>query len=223
MTKHNQSTLERKAKVRRRKAGTKTGTLLTGKVEPIPDDNPRLKSIDDRLDLFHTTTIESCCAVLKKILPYWSRHQQVYAYEAKLILLDIRWWLVMLRRRDGRKIPPIPSDFLGIWDWITTVEKVLQDYTIYIDEAIKKVVWDETNLDYIPLKEATDSSGGLFDEHNYGKRLRKKDNTVRWMNSGQRTRVCKSDFDELVKTQKEIAESRERISGKLGDFLAKQP
>jgi hypothetical protein len=38
--------------------------------------------------------------------------------------LDIRCWLVALRAKSDREIPPVPDDLLGIKDWITDVKRV---------------------------------------------------------------------------------------------------
>ncbi len=128
MAKYSRDTLKRLSKLRlyRLRTGKKPPTLLTGKVEPIPDDKPHLKSIDNRFDLFLTFTIEDCVSLLRRILPYWINHQSKYAYEAGLITLDIRWWLTVLCYKSDRQTPPIPSDLIGIWGWVLNFEKALK-------------------------------------------------------------------------------------------------
>jgi hypothetical protein len=130
MTKPKRSALAlRAAALLGRKVRTKPpsgGTLLTGVVRPIPDNRPDIKLLDNCIDLFQTKTIKNCITLLKDILPYWIKYQLKYRREAEEITLNIRSWLIALRANSNREISPIPSDLLGIRDWITTNERALK-------------------------------------------------------------------------------------------------
>jgi hypothetical protein len=106
------------------------GTFLTGITEPTPDNRPDLKLIDATFDIYNTGTVGDCIKLLKRILPYWIKHQLVYPHETKIVTLRIRGWLIDLRAACGRKIPPIPSDLLGIKDWMLDAEASLKPDTV---------------------------------------------------------------------------------------------
>jgi hypothetical protein len=75
--------------------------------------------------LLKTETIQDGITILKEILPYWITHQHDYPIQAEYLLAVTRYWLVAYRSISDREIPPIPSDLLGIQDWITDVERAL--------------------------------------------------------------------------------------------------
>jgi hypothetical protein len=41
----------------------------------------------------------------------------------------IRCWLTKVRHDSDQELPPIPSDFIGIMDWVPEVEKILAEGT----------------------------------------------------------------------------------------------
>jgi len=147
------SVLKRAIAAWKKKQGTanrRQTTLLTLIAKPAPDNRPDLKLIDGTLDLYwYAGTVGGCIKLLKRILPYWIKHQLVYKRETEIITARIRDQLVDLRAACGGKIPPIPSDLLGIKDWIIDVEKLLKS-----DPTLNAPVTPPKKAGRIPLKEA---------------------------------------------------------------------
>jgi len=73
-----------------------------------------------------TKTISDCIKLLKKILPNWLCCQMQHPEVARYLLIPIHFWLTELRAECPSEIPPIPSDLLGIQDWITDTERALK-------------------------------------------------------------------------------------------------
>jgi len=89
--------------------------------------DPNLRFHEDSESLADILTVKDCIAHLKKILPYWIEYQ--FVSPKSDILADmthtIRCWLTKVRHDSNQRLPPIPSDLIGMADWIPDVEKVL--------------------------------------------------------------------------------------------------
>lgn len=173
--------------------------------------------------IFKAKNIQDSIIILKEILPdlldvFKQEEYQLIDSDIEVIELSIGDQLVELRAKSDIDIPPIPSPFslLGCKDWITTYEKAMKEHMCWFDETTKRVVWDDDDPNFITVKDAADKSGGLFTVKSLGKHLRRKNNDIRWMNLGRRTKVHKQDFDSYLKAMRRIEQTRERISSKKG-------
>lgn len=128
-----------------------------------------------------------------------------------------------IRLRESYPFLPAIPHFTRRWqvrDWRTSAKMALKNYICYVDETTKRVLWDADDPNYITVKEAAALSGGLFTDKTLGKRLRKKDNTIKWMNLRKRTKVQKDDLKKHIKLLKEMDKHRERISSQQGTMRA---
>jgi hypothetical protein len=120
--------------------------------------DPILRFHEDTESLVDILTVKDCITHLKKILPYWIEYQ--FVSPKSDILADmthtIRCWLTKVRHDSNQKLPPIPSDLIGMADWVPDVEKVLAggitrketDYTA--QEQISKHIKEPTETRQYP-------------------------------------------------------------------------
>ena len=123
-------------------------TLLTGKVEPIPDNKPALKVDDHYWKMFSAKTIPDCIRILAKdIIPYWWKYKTKYPCEYKEIAEIIYYWLIARSVRCDKMLPFVPhynvNDSYGgflseLINWIAITEVCL--------EYGKENSWDKMSL-----------------------------------------------------------------------------
>ena len=102
-----------------------SGEQWVGPFDPIFRFHEDTESLTDIL------TLKDCITHLKKILPYWIEYEFVSPKSDILAQMThtIRCWLIKVCHNSNQKLPPIPPDLIGMVDWITGVEKILDGGT----------------------------------------------------------------------------------------------
>ncbi len=196
---------------------TKTKTLLTGEVtDKTIEYALGAKTETDYCLLIKAKNLKSFISELEKITAWWKKVSSKYTGLCDLMLQLIRSCIAEQAMKTDIKLLPLPSDYNELKCWLATVKIKLKDHVIFVNEDTKQVVWDNDDQNYITLKDAADKSGGLYTGKSLGKHLRRKSNTMRWMNLSRRSKVHKDDFDSHIKTLKKIPKRRERVSSQEG-------
>jgi len=85
-----------------------------------------LQAVSDRQRLWEAKTFKEAIVILKDIVPFWTGHgrKKPFQHRAEHLLHCTRLFLPNYRRQ-YKGLPPVPTDWLGLVDWLTDAETVL--------------------------------------------------------------------------------------------------
>ena len=138
---------KKQTKKSKRKSSTprKQKTLLTGEVEN-PGLVVGLRTVSDHERLLNAETLKDFLTILKEILPYWRQKSVRYEFEADCMLDSMRIQIVLRREMSSRNLPAVPSDFVGVDDWIVSVKRLLRRKPTEDGTSAKKQLPADTKL-----------------------------------------------------------------------------
>jgi len=105
-----------------KKTDKKSKTVLTGIIEPIPDNRPGWKADDLKLSMFSPKTVSDCIDLLRRDLWYWVKNQSKYPDEAADVAHSVKYHLARLAGKSEAALPPIPSTIHGLHSWVLFVD-----------------------------------------------------------------------------------------------------
>ena len=87
-----------------------------------------------------STLVKACLELIKELLLNFigSHFNSRDLRQSEFVYLQLRRHLVKLRKNSHVELPPIPSDILGVEDWITSIERALVKATTEPENAGEK-------------------------------------------------------------------------------------